>query len=49
MPSVVYELTVLGHGLERPMIELGSWGLNFQARWSDVAGLGCCRWRTGCA
>jgi len=37
--SVVYELTELGRGLERPMIELGRWGLNFQTL-SDVARLG---------
>lgn len=36
--TVVYELTELGRELERPMIELGRWGLNFQAL-SDVAGL----------
>ena len=34
----VYELTDLGRGLERPLIELGRWGLNFQ-QVSDVAGL----------
>lgn len=27
--AVVYELTELGYGLERPLIELGRWGLNF--------------------
>jgi DNA-binding HxlR family transcriptional regulator len=27
----VYELTELGHGLERPMIELGRWGMGLQA------------------
>src|SRR5438445_10936411 len=26
----VYELTELGRGLERPLIELGRWGLSFQ-------------------
>src|SRR5690349_19826147 len=25
-----YELTELGRGLERPLLELGRWGLNFQ-------------------
>jgi DNA-binding HxlR family transcriptional regulator len=38
-PAVVYGLTELGRGLERPMIELGRWGLNLQAL-DDVAGLG---------
>jgi DNA-binding HxlR family transcriptional regulator len=33
-----YELTDLGRGLERPLIELGRWGLNLQQP-SDVAGL----------
>ena len=28
--AVVYELTELGQGLERPMIELGRWGLRLQ-------------------
>jgi DNA-binding HxlR family transcriptional regulator len=28
--GAVYELTELGRGLERPMIELSRWGLNFQ-------------------
>jgi DNA-binding HxlR family transcriptional regulator len=28
--GVVYELTGLGRGLERPLLELGRWGLNFQ-------------------
>jgi DNA-binding HxlR family transcriptional regulator len=37
--SVVYGLTELGRELERPMIELGRWGLNFQTL-ADVAGLG---------
>jgi DNA-binding HxlR family transcriptional regulator len=27
--AVVYELTELGHGLERPILELARWGLNF--------------------
>jgi len=27
---VAYELTEIGRGLERPMIELGRWGLNFE-------------------
>jgi DNA-binding HxlR family transcriptional regulator len=36
--SVVYELTELGRQLERPMIDLGRWGLNFQTL-DDVAGL----------
>ena len=27
--AVVYELTELGRGLERPMLELGRWGMNF--------------------
>ncbi len=27
--GVVYELTELGRGLERPLVELGRWGLNF--------------------
>jgi DNA-binding HxlR family transcriptional regulator len=35
-PAVVYGLTELGRGLERPMIELGRWGLNLQ-RLDDVA------------
>lgn len=29
--AAAYELTELGRGLERPMLELGRWGLNFQA------------------
>jgi len=33
-----YELTELGRGLERPLIELGRWGLNFQEP-SNVAEL----------
>ncbi len=28
--GVAYELTELGRGLERPMLELGRWGLNFE-------------------
>jgi DNA-binding HxlR family transcriptional regulator len=36
--AIVYELTDLGRGLERPLIELGRWGLSFQQP-SDVAGL----------
>lgn len=36
--ATVYELTEVGRGLERPMIELGRWGMNFQ-RASDVADL----------
>jgi DNA-binding HxlR family transcriptional regulator len=28
--ATAYELTELGRGLERPLIELGRWGLNFQ-------------------
>jgi DNA-binding HxlR family transcriptional regulator len=27
--ATVYELTELGRGLERPLVELGRWGLNF--------------------
>jgi len=40
--AVAYELTELGRGLERPMIELSRWGLNFETV-ADVAGLtpGC--------
>src|SRR5262249_14248644 len=34
--GTAYELTELGRGLERPLIELGRWGLNFQ----DAAGVG---------
>jgi DNA-binding HxlR family transcriptional regulator len=33
-----YELTNLGRGLERPMVELGRWGLNFE-QVADVANL----------
>lgn len=36
--GVAYELTELGRGLERPMLELGRWGMNFQAV-SDIVGL----------
>jgi DNA-binding HxlR family transcriptional regulator len=36
--AVVYALTDLGRGLERPMLELGRWGMNFQ-KVSDIAGL----------
>jgi DNA-binding HxlR family transcriptional regulator len=36
--ALAYELTELGRGLERPMIELARWGLNFQTV-ADVAGL----------
>lgn len=36
--TVVYELTELGRGLERPMLELGRWGLNFYGV-EDVSGL----------
>lgn len=28
--AVAYELTEIGRGLERPMLELGRWGLNFE-------------------
>jgi DNA-binding HxlR family transcriptional regulator len=28
--GIAYELTELGRGLERPMLELGRWGLNFE-------------------
>ena len=27
--ATAYELTELGRGLERPLLELGRWGLNF--------------------
>ena len=33
--ATAYELTDLGRGLERPLLELGRWGLNFQ----DVASI----------
>jgi DNA-binding HxlR family transcriptional regulator len=36
--TVVYELTELGRGLERPMIELSRWGMELQAA-ADVVGL----------
>jgi len=36
--TVVYELTELGRGLERPLLELGRWGLNFY-RLEDVPGI----------
>lgn len=36
--ALAYELTELGRGLERPMLELARWGLNFQDV-ADVAGL----------
>ncbi len=36
--AAAYELTDLGRGLEKPMLELARWGLNFQ-QVSDVAGL----------
>jgi DNA-binding HxlR family transcriptional regulator len=36
--GVAYELTELGRGLERPMLELGRWGLNFE-RVDDVVHL----------
>ena len=36
--AVAYELTELGQGLERPLIELGRWGLNF-FQIDDVAGI----------
>jgi DNA-binding HxlR family transcriptional regulator len=36
--AVVYELTGLGRGLERPMIELSRWGMELQ-RAADVVGL----------
>ncbi|HVY97596.1 MAG TPA: helix-turn-helix domain-containing protein [Solirubrobacterales bacterium] len=37
--GVAYELTELGRGLERPMIELARWGMEVQ-RAEDVVGLG---------
>jgi DNA-binding HxlR family transcriptional regulator len=37
-PAVVYELTDLGQELERPLIELGRWGLNF-FQVEDVEGI----------
>ncbi len=36
--AVVYELTELGRGLERPMIELARWGMDLQTA-ADVVGL----------
>jgi DNA-binding HxlR family transcriptional regulator len=36
--TVVYELTELGRGLERPMIELSRWGMELQIA-ADVVGL----------
>ncbi len=36
--GVAYELTELGWGLERPILELSRWGLHFE-RAEDVAGL----------
>jgi DNA-binding HxlR family transcriptional regulator len=36
--GVVYELTKVGRGLERPMLELGRWGMHFE-RVDDVAHL----------
>jgi DNA-binding HxlR family transcriptional regulator len=36
--ATAYELTELGRGLERPLLELGRWGLNFQDV-ASVAGL----------
>ncbi len=36
--ATAYELTDLGRGLERPLIELGRWGLNLQEP-SDVVGI----------
>jgi DNA-binding HxlR family transcriptional regulator len=36
--GVVYELTELGRGLERPMIELARWGMELQTA-ADVVGL----------
>jgi len=36
--GAVYELTEVGRGLERPMLELGRWGMNFE-RVDDVVGL----------
>lgn len=36
--ALAYELTELGRGLERPMLELSRWGLNFQDV-ADVVGL----------
>ncbi len=36
--ATVYELTEFGRGLERPMLELGRWGMGLQTA-EDVAGL----------
>ncbi len=36
--GIAYKLTDLGRGLERPMLEMARWGLNFQ-QLSDVIGL----------
>lgn len=36
--ATVYELTELGHGLERPMVELGRWGMRLQ-KLEDVVDL----------
>jgi DNA-binding HxlR family transcriptional regulator len=36
--GVAYELTAVGWGLERPMLELGRWGMNFE-RVDDVVHL----------
>ncbi|HSS04442.1 MAG TPA: winged helix-turn-helix transcriptional regulator [Solirubrobacterales bacterium] len=36
--GVAYELTEVGRGLERPMVELGRWGLHFE-RVDDIAQL----------
>jgi DNA-binding HxlR family transcriptional regulator len=36
--TVVYELTELGRGLERPMIELSRWGMELQTA-ADIVGL----------
>ena len=36
--GVVYELTEIGRGLERPMLELGRWGLHFE-RVEEIAKL----------
>ena len=38
LSTVVYELTELGHGLERPMLELARWGMRLQKA-EDVVGL----------
>jgi DNA-binding HxlR family transcriptional regulator len=37
-PAVVYELTELGRGLERPILELARWGMELQKA-DDVVGL----------